>query len=111
MIINYDNKIPRLGRRKKYERGIEEKPMATKAKRHIHKYHRILIAGAKVWACALGDCNHYMPAHMEMMVPGKNSICWGCGEPMILDALNMKDDRPLCSECNPVTSKLNELIS
>lgn len=73
--------------------------MSTKAKRHIHKYQRIEIAASKVWACALPDCNHYMPKHMESMVEGKSSYCWECNEPMILDAEAMKDDRPRCHNC------------
>ena len=73
--------------------------MATKAKRHTHKYHRVEIAGAKVWACALGDCNHYMPVHMSALIPGKNSYCWDCDNPIILDSSNMIEDRPRCVEC------------
>lgn len=73
--------------------------MATKAKRHIHKYHRIEVAGEKVWACALGNCNHYMPAHMVNMVPGKNSFCWECDEMIILGPDNMIEDRPRCFNC------------
>jgi hypothetical protein len=73
--------------------------MSTKSKRHIHKYHRVIIAGTSVWACALGDCNHYMPKHMESIVPGKNSYCWECDSQMILDSINMSEDRPRCTNC------------
>jgi hypothetical protein len=74
--------------------------MSNKAKRHVHKYHRVDIGGAKLWACALGDCNHYMPAHMGSLVPGKNSICWKCNEQMVLNIMNMKDDKPKCDDCS-----------
>lgn len=80
--------------------------MATKSKRHTHKYHRIDIAGTKVWACALGDCMHYMPKHMESLVNGKNSYCWNCNKQMVLDNENMKMDMPTCFICrNPELSE------
>lgn len=74
--------------------------MSTKAKRHTHKYHKVEVSGSKVWACALPDCNHYMPKHMENMVVGKKTYCWGCGEETILSPDNMKMDLPLCYECS-----------
>ena len=77
--------------------------MSTKAKRHTHKYHRIEIASSLVWACALPDCNHYMPEHMSELVPGKYSLCWGsspdCLGKFVLNPANMKNDRPLCNAC------------
>lgn len=73
--------------------------MANRSKRHIHKYHRIELSYGKVWACALPDCNHHMPQYMDSMVPGKNSLCWNCNEKMVLNPLNMKNDKPLCSDC------------
>lgn len=73
--------------------------MATKARRHIHKYYRVEIAGVKVWACALPECTHYMPAHMTALVDGKASFCWDCGERFILNPTNMNDDKPICSDC------------
>lgn len=73
--------------------------MSTKAKRHTHKYHRIEIAGNPTWACALSDCNHYMPPHMASMIPGKASFCWECNDGIILDAANMVEDKPRCVSC------------
>lgn len=73
--------------------------MSTKAKRHIHKYRQLRIAGKIVWGCALPDCNHYMPAHMQDMVPGKASICWSCDKQIILDKDNMEYPQPLCNSC------------
>lgn len=81
----------------------------SKAKRHIHKYHQVQMGYNKVWACARPDCNHYMPQHMSAMVVGKGSICWNCQGDLILDAENMKDDRPECRECR--LGKLSELIN
>lgn len=73
--------------------------MASKAKRHTHKYQKVQLGFGKVWACALPDCNHYMPSHMTIMVEGKNSLCWGCNESMILDITAMMIDRPICDNC------------
>jgi len=71
----------------------------NRAKRHVHKYHKVEMYSSKVWACALPDCNHYMPQHMERMVEGKYSICWTCGDSMTLHQLNMKMDKPQCFDC------------
>lgn len=83
--------------------------MSTKAKRHTHKYHKVNLAGQQVWACALPDCNHYMPKHMEQMVHGKATICWSCGADTILSPLNMNDEKPTCAECRGDSSILEVL--
>lgn len=69
------------------------------SKNHIHKYRRIELAGQKVWSCALSDCTHYMPKHMEAFVEGKVSICWGCDKNLVMDIDRMKYDNPICLEC------------
>lgn len=77
--------------------------MATKAKRHIHKYARVPFTyGSKVWACRLPDCNHYMPKHLEATVEGKSSICWQCGNDFILDIESMDEDTPRCKKCRGI---------
>lgn len=81
----------------------------TKAKRHTHKYHKIEIAYQKVWACALPTCNHYMPKHMEAMVPGKASLCWECGEEIILTPQNMQSDKPVCDDCAGIAARVAEI--
>ena len=72
----------------------------TKAKRHTHKYHQINLSSQKVWACALPDCNHYMPKHLDETVPGKKSICWKCETEFILNASNMSQRKPVCDGCS-----------
>ncbi len=73
------------------------------ARKHNHKYYFGLeIAGTKIWACALPECNHYMPKHMENMVNGKKAICWKCGETAIVNFTLMKEypqGKVLCDEC------------
>lgn len=71
----------------------------ARARRHAHKYHRVTTTFGKVWACALPDCTHYMPQHMENLLPGKQSICWNCEEIFVLNPMNMKDEQPVCDEC------------
>lgn len=83
--------------------------MATKSKRHTHKYYRASTSFGKVWACALPDCNHYMPQHMDSMVTGKNSLCWTCGEQFQLNAINMRDKQPMCDECSNRAIDIDEL--
>lgn len=71
------------------------------AKRHRHKYYRSDIGmGTPLWSCALtADCSHYMPKHMERLLNGKNSICWGCGADINLNPSNMEEDKPRCENC------------
>lgn len=73
----------------------------SKSKRHAHKYHKVRIAGDDVWACALPECSHYMPKHMEAIIPGKSTICWKCGEKTVMDSRTMAMDKPLCVDCDP----------
>jgi hypothetical protein len=75
----------------------------TKAKRHVHKYYRARPNKYSdfLWACAIPDCTHHMPKHMEHLLHGKATICWGCGEQMILDERAYKMDKPICMDCDP----------
>lgn len=84
--------------------------MANKSK-HIHKYHQVG-KFSKLWACALPECNHYMPKHLEDMLPGKASICWDCGDKFILDERALGMTKPVCLDCTPEGRELKEnLIS
>lgn len=72
------------------------------ARKHTHKYYYgLVVAGAKVWSCSLPECNHYMPKHMEGRVEGKYTICWKCGETMILDDIEWARSiqKPICYDC------------
>ena len=69
-------------------------------KQHVHKYYR-LTNYVKLWACALEDCTHVMPKHLEEMMMGKKSICWECGSPFKLNSFSLKMDKPMCEQCNP----------
>jgi len=84
------------------------------SKKHIHKYERIKTAIGFLWRCALPNCNHYMPRHMEGFVEGKLSICWGCDNEILLYENNMSDKckmddkiRPMCDKC---IEKYSELL-
>jgi hypothetical protein len=67
------------------------------AKKHVHQYHKVQIAAGKVWACAL--CNHFMPVHLENLIPNRYSICWSCGDHFRLGPQNMALDKPECDDC------------
>jgi hypothetical protein len=71
-------------------------PTKTGAKRHTHKYQKL---SDGLWYCSLADCTHFMPKNMANRVIGLRSICWNCGNEMILDEDNMKHDRPFCAAC------------
>ena len=70
-------------------------------KKHVHKYHLVPFVNTtrNVWACALADCNHYMPEHMNNLMPGKSSICWNCGKQFQLSEESMKRNEPICIQC------------
>ena len=77
-----------------------------KAKRHTHKYRLVpMNASTKVWACALPDCNHYMPPNMANMIEGKQSECWDCGKSTTMSVDRMKfaiehnEGMMLCQDC------------
>lgn len=82
-------------------------------KKHTHKYFRMDMNYDRVWACALPDCTHYMPKHMEQLVSGKKSICWECGNEFNLNPINMVKDKPVCEDCseeiNPILKTLREI--
>lgn len=80
------------------------------SKNHVHKYHYIPI-GRKpnqtfVYACALPDCTHHIPAHQQKLVIGKKSICWECEKQMIMskDIFRRKTRKPRCWECRGVSN-------
>lgn len=73
--------------------------MSKGSRKHTHKYHRVDLNFARVWACALPECNHHMPAHYTALVVGKRSYCWQCGKEFLLDGDAMIEDKPRCVEC------------
>lgn len=96
--------------------------MSTKATRcRVHKYHKIDLGYATVFACAEPSCTHYMPKHMEQILEGKNSICWACGEKFMMDSDALKMQRPQCMNCRmgvikseesePMSEALKELLA
>lgn len=80
-------------------------------KKHVHKYHSVQTTLRKIWCCALPDCTHYMPPHMNAVLIGKTSYCWECNAEMLLDEDNMKEDMPRCDKCRtPVSNSLIEAL-
>lgn len=70
------------------------------ARKHAHKYFfGRRVAGTQVWSCALPECNHYMPKHMEDFVQGKLSRCWSCDEEFEMGPAQMEMDKPFCNDC------------
>jgi hypothetical protein len=69
------------------------------SKRHPHRYRRTFTTFGRVWSCTLPDCNHYMPRHMESLIPGKRAQCNECENTYILTHNKMAADEPICDEC------------
>lgn len=81
----------------------------AKSRKHPHKYRKVDLEYAKVYFCALPECTHYMPKHMEKTLLGKNAVCWGCDEVFILDPDALKMDEPKCISCRTgIKPELNE---
>lgn len=78
-----------------------------KTPKHIHKYMRTSLKHVNVWRCA--NCNHWMPPHLDNLIEGRSSICWGCGDTMKLDEDSMKEEMPTCIKCRHEES-FNEVI-
>jgi hypothetical protein len=75
------------------------------AKKHTHKYYKLPLGNGFVWACGLSDCSHHTPKYLEQTVKGKKSICWNCERDFILESRNMMEDKPLCLDCIPGTTR------
>ena len=88
--------------------------MAKGSKSHTHRYHKIEIAGNMLFACALGNCTHYMPKHLENLLVGKDSHCWNCDKVFQLGFENLKQEKPTCPTCHlglPSEESLDDLIA
>lgn len=91
--------------------------MTRKKQGHTHQYQRTYPYGKvpgplgnsrSVWACALPDCNHFVPLNMIEPVD-KLSLCNNCFEVFQLTRENMKLDKPICEKCsNPNAVKMPE---
>lgn len=81
------------------------------AKKHIHKYHKITLGYGRVWSCAIPECSHFMPRNMEARVIGKASLCWSCGNQFVLDENNMKQDRPVCVNCDKSVERVSDALA
>lgn len=70
--------------------------------KHIHQYQRKNLAIPPkeyiVYACALPNCTHYIPAKLAM---GKQSLCNKCGNEFTLDRYAIWQQRvnPYCPSC------------
>jgi hypothetical protein len=61
--------------------------------KHIHRYLRVKLGGKKIWRCSIPGCTHYLRHEMAM---GQNSICWVCGNTMVLTPKIMLCVKPHC---------------
>lgn len=78
-------------------------------KNHPHKYIRRDVGNGKVWACALPDCNHFMPPHLNSLLEGRSAICWGCEEKFTLDSTSLMEGMPRCDDCRGMTPMIEQI--
>lgn len=71
-----------------------------RAKRHAHRYEKRDLGWlGKTWICNLPECTHYMPHHLEKMLPGKQAQCNECDNVYILTKEKLQSEQPICDEC------------
>ena len=64
--------------------------------KHVHKYRRITtVKGKGIWRCVLPGCKHVI--YQEELLPGRESVCWMCEQPMIIQGLSQA--KPVCEDC------------
>ena len=90
----------------------------SEVKEHIHKYERRILGGRKVvfyidergkrkkrlektggyetYRCVFPGCTHYVPYENAV---GRKSVCWTCGEELILTKDRLKAKRPIHEHC------------
>jgi len=80
----------------------------TGAQRHVHKY---IWLPSQIWACALGNCTHYLPRNMEQLIDGRLSICWQCEREMQFGdeqiRMGRKGQKPICNDCILKNANIN----
>lgn len=80
---------------------------------HVHKYIRAILGGTKivkkegkkyikkvggypVYKCSLPGCNHFVPRDLAA---GRESICWICGDKMVMNSYSITLKKPHHREC------------
>jgi len=53
----------------------------------------------KTWRCVLPNCRYFIHIGLAHILPGQQSICWGCSEQFELDERALQDDQPMCDSC------------
>lgn len=61
--------------------------------------HRLMLNQKKTWRCTLPGCSYFIHVGLAHILPGKQSICWECGEEFTLDDASLQDDQPICANC------------
>lgn len=61
--------------------------------------HRLMFVDKKMWRCTLPGCSFFVHQGLSYILPGKQAVCWECGETFTLDEYALRDDMPKCHEC------------
>ena len=61
--------------------------------------HRLMLNQKKTWRCTLPGCSYFIHIGLAHILPGKQSICWECGDEFTLDDRALRDDQPICDKC------------
>ena len=81
-----------------------------KIKHGTHRYHWRKLGSNRVLACAVPNCTHYVPKHLEaVLIDGRPSLCNSCGLEFTLTPDALKEDSPRCDNCR-LGIKIDETV-
>jgi len=73
---------------------------------HVHKLKRIKYkSGNSIFFCVLPDCSFKIN---NVLVLGKRSLCWRCGESFIMDEYSLRLSKPHCPGCHHSKNDVKE---
>lgn len=61
--------------------------------------HRLMLMQKKTWRCTLPGCTYFIHRGLEYTLPGKQAVCWGCGEEFTVTEEALMEDQPKCADC------------
>lgn len=67
--------------------------------KHIHKFVKVKDDRVTLWRCADGTCSFTLYKKQELMLIGRASYCWECGNTFQMSEASLTEDLPLCPSC------------
>jgi hypothetical protein len=61
--------------------------------------HKLILFEQRTWRCALPGCTFFVHVGLAHILPGKQAVCWGCGDNFKVDNDSLKEEQPRCFDC------------